>query len=189
PSHWEDICERAALRRAYVIKREDIPAELIVNSDQMGVVGNPGAKLTWAPRGSLQVAVIGADEKRTFTTLLAISLSGKLLPGQAVYVGATNASCPSSTAPKYKECAAAGFRHLPSKTGNHRANLGTMQDFVIHILNPYFEEEKKRLGLPPDQKSLWILDVWSVQRSKAWRDWMHTNYPNIMLDFIPGGCT
>jgi hypothetical protein len=64
-----------------------------------------------------------------------------------------------------------------------------MQDFVIHILDRYFEEEKKRLGLPPDQKSLWIPDVWSVQRSKAWRDWMRTNYPNTILDFIPGGCT
>jgi hypothetical protein len=189
PKNWEDVCERAALRRAYIIKTEDIPPELIVNSDQTGVVYNPGAKLTWAPRGSPQVAVIGADEKRAFTALLAISLSGKVLPPQSVYVGATNASCPAPTAPKYTECAAANFRHLPSKSGNHWTNLGTMQDFVIHILDRYFEEEKKRLGLPPDQKSLWIPDVWSVQRSKAWRDWMRTNYPNIILDFIPGGCT
>ncbi|KAK6996843.1 hypothetical protein R3P38DRAFT_3626103 [Favolaschia claudopus] len=34
PKNWEDVCERAALRRAYIIKKEDIPAELIVNSDQ-----------------------------------------------------------------------------------------------------------------------------------------------------------
>lgn len=189
PKNWEDVCERAALRRAYVIKKEDIPAELIVNSDQTGIVYNPGAKLTWAPRGSSQVSVIGADEKRAFTALLAMSLSGTLLATQCVYVGATDVSCPSLNAPKYAECAAANFRHVPSKSGNHWSNLGTMKDFVIYILDPYFAEEKQRLGLPPDQKSLWILDVWSVQRSKAWRDWMRINYPNIILDFIPGGCT
>ncbi|KAJ7819860.1 hypothetical protein B0H14DRAFT_3736749 [Mycena olivaceomarginata] len=170
PKNWEDVCERAALRRAYVIKREDIPAELIVNSDQTGVVYNPSAKLTWAPRGSPQVAVIGADEKRAFTTLLAISLSGKLLPGQGV------------------SAAAAGFRHLPSKTGNHWANLGTMQDFVIHILDPYFQEEKKRLGLPPDQKSLWILDVWSVQVPKRARLDAH-QLPQYHARLHPRGCT
>lgn len=46
PTNWEDICERAALRRAHIIKSEDIPAELIVNSDQTGVIYNPGAKIT-----------------------------------------------------------------------------------------------------------------------------------------------
>ncbi|KAJ7803881.1 hypothetical protein B0H14DRAFT_3486916 [Mycena olivaceomarginata] len=135
--------------------------------DITGVVYNPGAKFTWAPRGSPQVAVIGTDEKRAFTTLLAISLWGKVLPVQAIYVGATNASCPMSIAPKYTECAAANFRHLPFKTGNHWATLGTMEDFVIFILDRYFGEEKKHLGLPPDQKSLWILDSKQVSEEEG----------------------
>ncbi|KAF8179770.1 hypothetical protein K438DRAFT_1977134 [Mycena galopus ATCC 62051] len=131
------------------------------NWEDMGVVYNPGpgAKLTWAPWGSPQVAVIGADEKRAFTALLAISLPGTVLHIQSMYSGATGVSCPMPTAPKYAVCAAANFRHVPSKSGNHWSNLGSMEDFVVFILDRYFEEEKKRLGLPPDQKSLWILDV------------------------------
>jgi hypothetical protein len=58
PENWEDVCERAVLRRAHIIKKEDIPAALIVNSDQTGVVYNPGAKLTWTQRGSNQVSII-----------------------------------------------------------------------------------------------------------------------------------
>jgi hypothetical protein len=64
-----------------------------------------------------------------------------------------------------------------------------MQDFVDFILAPYFDNQKKLLGLDADQKSLWLLDVWSVQRSKQFREWMRTYHPDIILDYIPGGCT
>ncbi|KAF7334113.1 DDE-1 domain-containing protein [Mycena venus] len=70
PKDWEDKCEQSELRRAYTIKREDIPPELIVNTDQTGIVFNPGGKFTWAPRGSTQVTIIGQDEKRAFTAEL-----------------------------------------------------------------------------------------------------------------------
>ena len=31
--------------------------------------------------------------------------------------------------------------------------------------------------------------MWSVHRSEEFRGWMKTNHPNIILDFVPGGCT
>ncbi|KAJ7196687.1 hypothetical protein GGX14DRAFT_672342 [Mycena pura] len=189
PRNWEDQCERAILRRAQMIKAEDIPAELIVNSDQTGVVYSPGGKLTWTPRGSRQVAVIGAEERRAFTALLAISGSGEVLPIQAIFTGLTSESCPKSNAENYKDCIDAKFRFRPSGTKTYWSNHETMHDFVDNILAPFFDEQKKRLGLEPDQKSLWILDVWSVQRSKQFRNWMRTHHPNILFDFIPGGCT
>jgi hypothetical protein len=64
-----------------------------------------------------------------------------------------------------------------------------MHDFVDFTLAPYFDAQKEVLGLDTDQKSLWVLDVWSVQRSRQFRDWMRTKHPNIILDFILGGCT
>jgi hypothetical protein len=64
-----------------------------------------------------------------------------------------------------------------------------MQSFVDKILSPYFKDEKVKLNLPPSQKSLWSIDVWSVHRSEEFRTWMNRNHPTIILDYIPGGCT
>jgi hypothetical protein len=190
PNNWEDVCERAFLRRAYIIKEEDIPSTLIVNSDQTGVVYGPGSKLTWAPRGSKQVSLIGADEKRAFTALLSISTSGYALPIQAVFEGLTDKSCPNPAARHYANCIEAGFRLVPSeKKGNHWSNQQTMRHFVNEILAPYFDAQKALISRPQSQKSLWIIDVWSVHRSEEFMSWMRDKHPTILIDFVPGGCT
>jgi hypothetical protein len=64
-----------------------------------------------------------------------------------------------------------------------------MHSFVEKILVPYLSEQKAKLGLPESQKSIWQIDVWSVHRSKEFRNWMKTHHPNIIIDFVPGGCT
>lgn len=190
PNNWEDVCEHAFLRRAHVIKEEDIPVHLVVNSDQTGIVYGPGSKLTWAPRGSKQVSLIGADEKRAFTALLSICANGFALPIQAVFEGLTDKSCPTPAAPHYADCIKAGFRFVPSeKKGNHWSNQRTMQRFVNEILAPYLDTQKALIGLPQSQKSLWIIDVWSVHRSDEFIGWMRNTHPTILIDFIPGGCT
>jgi hypothetical protein len=80
PDDWEYLCEHAFLCIAYGMKEEDIPAPLLVNTDQTQVVYAPGSKLTWAKTGSLQVTVIGEDEKCAFTFVVSVSNSGELLP-------------------------------------------------------------------------------------------------------------
>lgn len=95
PNNWEDQCEQSFFRKVYVIKEEDIPAPLYVNSDQTNVVYAPGNRMTWAPTGAKQVSVVGVDEKRAFTLLISVAADGTLLPLQAIYVGLTDRSCPS----------------------------------------------------------------------------------------------
>jgi hypothetical protein len=189
PLDWENQCEKSFFRKAYLIKEEDIPAALYVNSDQTQVVYAPGDKMTWAETGSKQVPLIGGDEKRAFTILVSIACNGAVLPMQAIYSGKTQRSRPTKTAPHYNNLINAGFMLQESGTGTYWSNLETMKDFVDSILAPYFNTTKLDLKLPPSQKSLWSIDVWSVHRSKAFRDWMKQTHPNIILDFIPGGCT
>ncbi|KIK07128.1 hypothetical protein K443DRAFT_87893, partial [Laccaria amethystina LaAM-08-1] len=43
--------------------------------------------------------------------------------------------------------------------------------------------------LPPSQKSLWSIDVWSVHRSDEFKTWVNQHHPTIILDYVPGGCT
>lgn len=189
PDDWEYLCERAFLRIAHGIKEEDIPAPLLVNTDQTQVVYAPGSKLTWAKTGSRQVTVIGEDEKRAFTVLVSVSNSGELLPFQAIYQGYSSRSCPTESAPDYDAANAAGFRFEYSKTKTYWSTHETMHSFVEEILVPYLSAQKVKLGLPESQKSIWQIDVWSVHRSKEFRNWMKTHHSNIILDFVPAGCT
>ena len=189
PDSWEDICTKAIRSMAFTIKEEDIPVSLYVNSDQTQIVYAQGSSLTWTKRGAKQVSTIGEDEKRAFTAVVSVSCSGKLLPLQAVYQGATSKSCPRSTAARYNECISHGFQFECSKTDTYWSTHETMESLVDNIIAPYFEAEKKKLGLPPSQKAIWQIDIWSVHRSERFRSWMKKQHPSIILHFVPGGCT
>ena len=154
---WEEQCEQSFLRKAWVIKEEDIPAALLVNSDQTQVVFAPGDKMSWAETGSKQVAILGG-EKRAFTVLISVASNGAVLPMQAIYTGKTPRSRPSMTSPHHADLIAAGFLLQESGTTTYWSNLETMKVFVNKILAPYFERVKVELKLPATQKSLWIID-------------------------------
>ena len=186
PKDWEDQCERSFFRKAYIIKEQDIPPPLYVNSDQAQMVYAPGNRMTWAPMGSKQVSLVGVDGKRAFTLLVSVSADGSLLPFQAIYSGMSDLSCPSTNAPHYADCQNLGFHFDFSGTKTYWSNLNTMKTFVKDILQPYFKQTKERLNLPDHHKSIWQIDVWSVHRSMEFRDWMKETDPTIILDYVPG---
>jgi hypothetical protein len=169
PEDWEQLCEHVFLRIAYGIKEEDIPPELLVNSDQTQVIYSQGSKLTWAKTGSRQVTVIGRDEKCAFTVVVSVSNSGELLPFQAIYQGYSAKTCPSPSANDYNAANAAGFRFEFSKSKTYWSTQETMRLLVDHIIAPYFSKQKAKLGLPKDQKAIWQIDVWSVHRLEEFR--------------------
>jgi hypothetical protein len=189
PKNWEDQCEKSFFRKAYSIKEMDIPIELYVNSDQTQVVYAPGNRMTWTSTGSKQVAIVGMDEKRAFTLMVSVAADGTLLPFQAIYQGLTKLSLPKADSPNYDEAIEAGFKLEFSGTKTYWSNQKTMRSFVDNILAPYLANKKIELSLPPSQKSLWQIDVWSVHRSAEFRNWMSEKHPSIVVDFVPGGCT
>jgi hypothetical protein len=135
-----------------------------------------------------QVSIVGEEEKCAFTVMTLVSNSGVLLSFQAVYMGKSTRSCPNESANSYNEAERAGFCFEFSGTETYWSNAKTMRSFVNNILVPYFAEQKKIIGLPPSQKCIWQIDVWSVHRSKDFRDWMKTNHSNIILHYVPAGC-
>jgi hypothetical protein len=52
---------------------------------------------------------------------------------------------------------------------------------------PYFEEQKEKLGLPPDQCSIWLIDCWSVHHSEEFLSWMWKTHSTIIIIFVPAG--
>ncbi|KAJ7618331.1 hypothetical protein DFH06DRAFT_922874, partial [Mycena polygramma] len=98
--------------------------------DQTGVIYLPGSRMTYAPRGSKQVGLIGNEEKRAFTALLGVNAAGGLMPVQCVYEGKTDRSTPTAAATNRQECDAANFRFVFSgKARNHWSNQKTMREW------------------------------------------------------------
>jgi hypothetical protein len=180
---------RSFLRLACSIRDDDIPACCIVNADQTQVVYNMGNNVTWAPTGEHQVSVVGVEEKRALTLLQGISMSGEVLPFQAIYVGKSYRSIPEDTAPSFGTAESLGFLFEYSKTKTYWSTLATMKSFVSRILVPYFRTQIEQETLPPTQRCVFQIDSWSVHRSKDFLTWMSSTYPWILLHFVPGGCT
>ena len=185
----QDRTTDAALHLASTISEHQVPEPLSVNSDQTGVTYGAGALQTYAPIGSKQVEVIGKDEKRAFTLMVGVSMSGEVLPFQAIYAGKSPLSLPSKDAPSYTKATQDLNFHLEfSGNETYWSTMATMQSYVTNILAPYFESHRQRLGLP-DQLCIWQIDCWSVHQSLEFHSWMRKYYPWIRIHYVPANCT
>lgn len=75
----------------------------------------------------MQVPVIGKEDKRGLTAMVANDMSGTMLPLQLIYQGKTERSLPANR----EEAEAAG--HLFSATESHWMTLAAMQDWVEKV--------------------------------------------------------
>ena len=80
PENITQVLTNAALRFAHNRSEHNVPKPLSVNSDQTGVRYSADNIETYAPIGSKQVEVVGKDERRAFTLMVGISMSGEVLP-------------------------------------------------------------------------------------------------------------
>jgi hypothetical protein len=168
------ILTNAYFRLVHTILNNTVTSTLIVNTDQTLVIYSAGATETYAPKGSKQVEVVGKDEKRGFTLVVGISMSGE-----------SKRSLPSAKALDYKKATEELGFHFESGGTNHWSTLSTMKDYVHYTLKPYFEGHRK----DPNQICIWQIDCWSVHRSAEFRLWMHNTYPWIRIHYVPANCT
>jgi hypothetical protein len=189
PDNTKQFLTDTFFRLVWTISNYNILDVFLVNSDQTMVYYSAGATETYAPIGSKQVEVLGKDEKRGFTLRVGVSLSGKVLPFQAIYAGKTSGSLPSPKSPGYsKATMELGFCFESSKGDNHWSTIDTMKRYVTNILVPYFESHRQQLKLP-NQICIWQIDCWSVHRSLEFRSWMSATFPWILIHFVPANCT
>ncbi|KAG8929090.1 hypothetical protein FRC01_004886 [Tulasnella sp. 417] len=110
---------------------------------------------TYAPRGSKQIAVLGKEEKRQFTAMVATSASGKMLLMQCVWSSKTHLSLPWKNVRSDSELR--GNCWVPGGD-SHWSSLETMKQWVLDILVPCIERIKQDEGLPEDSMILLIID-------------------------------
>lgn len=195
PANASEQMKSHAFRLAIDIRDHSIPACCCANCDQTGnTYSQPGA-CTYDPIGTNQVTIVGKEDKRAFTIMVGVSMSGEVLPFQIMYAGKTPTSLPGINDPKSEFKAAnndakkLGFRFEPSGVpGNHWSNITTMKSYVRNVLSVYFDKQRTLLKRK-NQVCLWIIDCWSVHRSQEFRNWMQESYPWILVRYVPGGCT
>ena len=146
-----------------------------------------GFNLTWTQTGSAQVSVVGEDEKWAFTAVVSVSNSGILLLFQFIYMGKSAQSCPVSEELQCNPDSQISLQilqywHLLVYTANYARPCWQHHCAVLLWT-------EIQAGLPESQKSIWQIDVWSMHRSKEFRDWMKVHHPNIIMHYIPAGYT
>ncbi|KAG7099906.1 hypothetical protein E1B28_001705 [Marasmius oreades] len=193
PADADDQCERTFYRLVYPMLWDNIPPELVVNVDQLGVYILPNGSMTYHTKGTKQVDIVGKEEKRAFTLLVASTPSGDFLPFQQVWGGRSKLSLPSKNATGFSEALDRGFHFAfaasESSQRSHFSTLKTMKEWVENILVPYIQGVIEANDLDQDQKAILFIDAYPVHTGKDFRVYIYDDHPNIILIFVPANCT
>jgi len=130
-----------------VIAMDEIPSQLVINFDQTGLNIVPTSDWTMEAEGSKRVEVIGKDDKRQLTAVLACTLDGDFLPAQIIYQGTTPCCLPKFEFPRNW--------HI-TYSANHWSNEETMIEYLDNVLSPYVAEKRKALKLSDEYPAVII---------------------------------
>lgn len=178
PADLEKIRDEFLTRIKTVTSENSIPDELILNLDQTACKLVPTSEWTMTTEGSKQVEVIGCEDKRQITVVLAIAMDGTLLPPQVIYSGKTNKCHAAVTFPDSWNI---------THTENHWSNTQTMIEFAQKVLIPYCSKVRQLKDLPNTQPALLIQDVFAAHRTEAYLSVLRNHH--IFTIFVPAGTT
>ena len=129
-----------------------------------------------------QIGVLGSEDKRQVTVVTACAADGTMLPCQTIFEGKTEATLPPKVVldkPELKD-----FDWTQST--NHWSNMETTKRWFQNILMPYLRNQFFITGI---QKAVLLLDCWNVHLAAEFREWVAATYPEVVILYIPAGCT
>ena len=129
-------------------------------------------------RGKTKIIIKGIEDKREITALLAVTLSGGLLPPQLLYQGKTDRCHPHITFPADWDV---------FHTDNHWSNTSTVLRFIDKVIIPYLNVKRLELELPISKKALLIIDVFKAHRTTEVLQKLSES--NIIPIYVPPNCT
>ena len=129
-----------------------------------------------AEKGAKQVSLVGIEDKREITAVLAVNMAGEMLPAQVIYGGSTERCHPTFEFPKDWH-----ITHTP----NHWSTEGSMLTYVEKIIKPYVEKVRERMG--SGQPALCIFDTFAAHKTQS----VQKKLEEIKVKYvvIPPGCT
>ncbi|KAF8223555.1 hypothetical protein L208DRAFT_1381416 [Tricholoma matsutake] len=91
---WKILYECILHPIVYLVKEYDIPAWLVINFDQMGLLLLTSKNKTYDQQGAKDVKIAGKGEKQAYRLCIASTPAGDFLPFQLVWAGKTSRSLP-----------------------------------------------------------------------------------------------
>lgn len=174
PDTWEQDAIKVCLRMAYLIRIYGIPACLIINMDETGVLLQPGGEVTYHDKGALDVPITGAEDKRQFTLLCTCAMDGALLPFAALWKGLTVASLPKPVDEYYNMALDNGHRFFFA--GNkHWSTVETMILWVEQVVLPYRARVLQRFPHYATKPMILYLDVYWCHRANDFIAWLDSD--------------
>ena len=190
PVDWEEQVAAMAQRVSSASAQYKIEHPcFIINWDQTAVLLMQASKYSYAPMKEKQVPIVGHDEKRQITAVVASTMGGDLLPLQLIFKGQDTNKRQQKAVPTLHEVdrkRCSGW-HL-TQTANHWSSLESMKDYVRLIIVPWMQAKGREMHITHPHCVL-LLDCWSVHKSEEFRSWMKKAYPAYHLVFVPAGCT
>ena len=175
---FEPIKKDYLLDIEVVVAMDEIPMELIINFDQTGIHYVPVSDWTMAEEGTKRVELVGKDDKRQPTAVLAGSMSGEFLPPQLIYQGKTTRCLPHYDFPS--------DWHLTISV-NHWSNKDTMREYIDHIILSYNKKKREELKLASGYPALLTFDNFKAQCTPGILTLLDQNNINVVL--VPANCT
>ena len=135
------------------------PDDLIINFAQTPLPYVVTGNSTLNEKGAKSVSLQGRGEKKQITGTFAVSMIGDFLPMQLIYEGKTPRCLPKDVEfPKEVDV---------TFTLNHWSNEKKSKQLLHNIIFPYLKKKEHDVGLPGDQKSLLIYDVFTGQTTES----------------------
>lgn len=185
PQGWETDARKVAIQLAYLIRIHDIPSFFILNMDETGVLLQPGGDVTYHEIGARDVPITGAEDKRQFTLLCTVAMSGHLLPFGSLWRGATKLSLPKRVPEdEFFELAEAQGHKFFTAGEKHWSTVKTMMQWVLEIVLPY------RAGILVDYPQfqntpvILYLDVYWCHRCNDFLNWLESSRSQTGCKFI-----
>ena len=178
PSNIDEIAGKFHRQIGRRIHKYKVPDELIINWNQTSVDVVPASNWTMNLRGEKQVPVKGTDDKRQYTSLLACTLSGQLLPPQIIYQGKTD------------QCHPHGVKWPQdwdvTHTETHWSTSESMLRYLDKIIVPYVEQTRQDLGLP-NARPLLIFDLYRAHITEEVQNKL--DGVGALYVYVPAACT
>lgn len=192
PLDWQQQVSNMRMRVAATAMTYNITHPcFIVNWDQSGLMLLSTHKYTYHNKKDKQVPMIGLDEKRQITIVVAGCLSGELLPLQLIFTGQDVKKAQQKAVPTLDPITNTAVQqanwHL-TQTHNHWSTQDSMRDYVRYIIHPWIEKKRAEHGCP-NSHAILLFDCWSVHKSDEFLTWLSTTFPHYHPIFIPAGCT
>jgi hypothetical protein len=192
PKDWQQQVLNMKMRVAATASMHGITHKcFVINWDQTAVMLLSTHKYTYHNKEDKQVPVIGLEEKRQITAVVAGALSGELLPMQLIFTGQDKNKKQQKAVPTLdlvtKDRVTTAGWHL-TQTSNHWSTQDSMKDYLRCIIDPWIQKKRAEHNCP-DSHVILLFDCWSVHKSDEFLNWLKSTYTLYHPVFIPAGCT